>query len=46
MAVTIGVAKLGVGVNLVDNPMTMLVAGGRNLVVVKSWKDELDGELK
>ena len=32
--------------DLVDNHMTLLVAGGRDLPVVKSWKARLDGELK
>ena len=32
--------------NLVDNAMMVLVAGGMDLPLVKLWKATLEGELK
>ena len=32
--------------NLVDNPMLVLLVGGRDLPVVKLWKARLNSELK
>ena len=46
MIIILGVVNLGVGMNLVDNHMAVLVSGGRDLLVGKSWKAKLDSELK
>ena len=40
------VAVLQIGMNLLDSPITILVAGGRDFPGVRSWKARFEGEKK